>query len=74
MFSALDCELLGDGAGDDIAGGEFCEGVDCGHEAVAGVVEEVGTFASDGFGDEGAWCAWYVEGCWVELYEFHVLE
>ena len=52
MFAALEGELLGDGAGDDIAGREFGEWMDRGHEAVTRIVEEVRAFASDGFGDE----------------------
>lgn len=74
MFAALEGELLGDGAGDDIAGGEFGERMDRGHEAVTGVIEEVRAFATHGFGDQRARCSGDVEGGRVELDELHVLE
>ena len=74
VFAALDCELLGDGAGDDIAGGELSERMDRGHKAVTGIVEEVRALATDSFGDQRAWCAGDVEGGGVELDELHVLE
>lgn len=74
MFAALEGELLGDGAGDDITRGEFRERMDRRHEAVAGIVEEMCAFSTHGFRDQRAWCAWDVKGGWVELDELHVLE
>ena len=62
------------GAGDDIAWGEFGHGVIVGHEAVAVAVDELGAFAADGFGDEGARGAGDVDGGGMELDHFHVAQ
>ncbi len=44
------------------------------HEAMAVAIDEIGAFAADGFGDEGAAGAGDVEGGGVELDHLHILE
>ena len=64
--------LAGDGAGYDVAGGKFEQGVIALHEALAFVVAEVGAFAAQSFGKQEAGCAGERQGCGVELVELHV--
>lgn len=64
--------LVDDGAGDDVAGGEFQLLVVLGHEALAARVDEVGSFAAEGFAKEEARGSLLTEGGGMELVELHV--
>lgn len=72
--AAVGSEAADDGAADDIAWSKFGEGVLVEHEAVAGVIEEVGALAANGFGDKGTRAASEVEGCGMKLDEGEVLD
>ena len=67
-------DLFDDGAADDVARGELAIFVIVKHEAVAVAIDEVGAFAADGFGDEGAAGAGDIERRGVELDHLHVAE
>ena len=61
-----------DGAGYDIARGEFLLGIVVFHEAAAAFVDQDGTFAAHRFGDEKGLDGGMVEASRVELDELHV--
>lgn len=62
-----------DGAGDDVAGGEFEAGVVVVHEASAEVIAEGGAGAAEGFGKEESLELGVGEGGGVKLHELEVL-
>lgn len=64
--------FAGDGAGHDVARGEFEQWMVALHEALAIFIDEVCAFAAEGFAEEKARSSGLREGGGVELVELHV--
>src|ERR1019366_7107843 len=70
--SLLTYAFAGDGAGNNIARGEFEQGVVALHKALAVIVAQPGAFAAQGFGEKKAWRAGQRQSGRVKLVELHV--
>jgi hypothetical protein len=70
--SILAHAFAGDGAGDDIARGEFELGMVTLHEALAAIVAKIGSFTAESLGQQEARRTGQREGGGVELVELHV--
>ena len=64
--------LVVDGAGDDIAGGEFGALVEAGHEAVTVGQQQAPPLAAQGLGDQKGPCLRVIEAGGMKLHELHV--
>src|SRR5690349_10277919 len=72
VFAVGAVHLAHDGAGDDVARGEFLRFVVALHKTLEVDVAEDGAFAAESFGEKEAWRAFYRERGGMKLHEFHV--
>ena len=74
ILGPADFEFMNDGAGDDVARGQFGHGMVLGHEAIHLEVAKVGTFAPQGLREKKARGFFQVERGGMELDELHVAD